>query len=91
MKLIAERNGPVTLPAHHTNFFDCIRGDQKQLNADIQVGHRAAAIVHLANIAARVGGVLNFDPAKERITNNPQGDALVKREYRDDHWAIPQG
>jgi predicted dehydrogenase len=91
MKLIAERKGPVTLPAHHTNFFDCIRGDQQQLNAGIGEGHRAAAIVHLANIAARVGGVLSFDPQTERIKNNPQGDALVKRTYRDDHWAVPKG
>jgi len=91
MKLIAERKGPVTLAAHHTNFFDCIRGNQPQINASIHVGLRAAAIVHLANIAARVGGVLEFDPQSERITNNPQGDALVNREYRADHWAIPKG
>ena len=91
MKLIAERSGPVTLTAHHTNFFDCIRGDQQQLSADIHVGHRAATIVHLANIAARVGGVLQFDPENERITNNPQGQSLVRRSYRDHHWAVPKG
>jgi predicted dehydrogenase len=91
MKLIAEKSGPVTLPAHHSNFFACIRGEQQQLNADIDVGHRAATIVHLANIAARVGGVLQFDPATERITNNSDGDALVQRSYRDGHWAVPKG
>ncbi len=91
MKLIAERHGPVTLPAHHSNFFACLRGEQAELNADIDVGHRAATIVHLANIAARVGNVLHFDPAAERITNNAAGDALVQRDYRAGHWAVPEG
>ncbi len=91
MKLIAEKTGRVSLPAHHSNFFACLRGEQQQLNADIHVGHRAATIVHLANIANRVGDVLHFDPDRERITNNMAGDALVKRSYRDGHWAVPQG
>jgi len=90
MKLIAEKSGSVTLPAHHTNFFDCIRGDQRHLSADIHVGHRAATIAHLANIAATVGEVLQFDPDQERIPNCPQADALVQRSYRDDHWAVPK-
>jgi predicted dehydrogenase len=90
MKLIAENNGPVELPRHHQNFFDCIRGEQKKLNADVKAGHLAAGIVHLANIAARVGGVLHFDPQKEQITNNDAANALVRRQYRD-HWATPKG
>ena len=90
MKLIAENNGPVELPRHHQNFFDCIRGEQKKLNADVKAGHLAAGIVHLANIAARVGGVLDFDPQQEQITNNPEANALVRRQYRD-HWATPKG
>ena len=76
MKLIAENSGPVELPRHHQNFFDCIRGEQKKLNADVKAGHLAAGIVHLANIAARVGGVLQFDPQKEQITNNDEANAL---------------
>ncbi len=91
MNLIAERTGALSLPPHHTNFFDCIRGDQQHLSADIHVGHRAATVVHLANIAARVGSILQFDPQLERITNNAEGDALVQRSYRDNHWAVPKG
>lgn len=90
MKLLAENSGSVELPRHHTNFLDCIRGTQTNLNADIQAGHLAAGIVHLANIAARVGGVLHFDPTKEQITNNEEANALVSRRYRD-HWSVPKG
>lgn len=89
MKLLAEKSGPVELPRHHQNFFDCIRGAQTKLNADVHAGHRAATIVHLANIAARVGEVLHFDPDKEVITNNDQANAMVRREYRK-HWGTPR-
>ncbi|MCA9145284.1 MAG: Gfo/Idh/MocA family oxidoreductase [Planctomycetaceae bacterium] len=91
MKLLAENAGPVELPRHHTNFLDCIRGTQTKLNADIKAGQLAAGIVHLANIAARVGSVLQFDPVKEQITNHADANALVRRQYRDGHWAVPVG
>jgi hypothetical protein len=89
-ELLAQRSGPVDLVAHHTNFLDCIRGDQQKLNADVTAGHLSATVVHLANIAARVGAVLHFDPQTERITNNQQANALVQRQYRDQHWAVPR-
>lgn len=87
-KLIAERTGRADLIAHHNNFFDSIRGTAKP-NASIDVGHRAAAIVHLANIAARTGRVLNFDPGKEEILNDPESNRLLSRDYRD-HWGTPR-
>jgi hypothetical protein len=88
-KLIAERTGRADLVAHHTNFFDSIRGKTKPA-ASIEVGHRAATIVHLANIAARTGRVLNFNPATERITGDAESDRMLSREYRS-HWGTPQG
>lgn len=90
-KLIAERTGRVDLAAHHSNFFDCIRDAKSKLNADIAVGHRAATLVHLANIAARTGGVLHFHPDTDRITNSVDAAVLTRREYRKDHWAAPKG
>ncbi|MGE0759501.1 MAG: Gfo/Idh/MocA family protein [Pirellulaceae bacterium] len=89
--LIAERSGPVDLPGHHTNFLDCIRGSQKQLNADIRAGMLSAGVVHLSNIAARLGRVLRFDPQREQILDDEAANALVRRQYRDGHWAVPRG
>ena len=82
-KKIAERTGPADLVAHHQNFLDCVRDSSKSLNADVQAGHRAATLVHLANIGARLGRVLNFDPKAESIP----GD----RGRRDGEPAIPEG
>jgi predicted dehydrogenase len=88
-KLIAERSGSADLAAHHQNFLDCVRGTATQLNADVHVGHRSATLVHLANIAARVGRVIEFDPVKEQIAGDADAARLLGRQYRE-HWATPK-
>jgi predicted dehydrogenase len=90
-KLLAERTGGADLVAHHTNFLDVIRGTVKQTNATPMIGHLAATVVHLSNIAARVDSVLHFNPQTEEITNNEAGAKLVRRQYRADHWSVPKG
>jgi len=90
-KLVAEAAGSADLPAHHDNFLDCIRGDQKQLNADAMTGHLSASLCHLANISARVGRTLEFDLDKETILGDREAAALLGRKYRKDHWAVPKG
>ena len=88
-ELIAERNGPADLSAHHTNFLECVRGEQQQLNAPIDVGILGAGIVHLANISARTRSVLEFDAAAEQVTNNDTASDMLGRKYREAHWAVP--
>lgn len=90
-KLIAQRTGRADLQAHHSNFFDCIRGDAPKPNADVMAGHLSAGLVHLANIAARMGSVLQFDPKTETITNHSEANKLVRRQYHKGHWSVPKG
>jgi predicted dehydrogenase len=90
-KLLAEKTGPGNLAAHHQNFFDGVRDPSVKMNASVDAGRLSATIVHLANIAARTGQILEFDPVKEVITNSPEANSLVKREYRDGHWGVPAG
>ena len=85
------RTGPADLAAHHQNFLDCIRGEQKQLNADVVAGHLSAGLVHLANISARVGRTLQFDPQAEQIVGDAEAAAMLRRKYREGHWAVPKG
>jgi predicted dehydrogenase len=87
---IAGRTGPADLSAHHDNFLDCVRGDAKAPNADVTAGQRSATLVHLANIGARVGRVLRFDPKTESIVGDDEAAAMVSRRYRDRHWAVPR-
>ncbi|MBI1916212.1 MAG: Gfo/Idh/MocA family oxidoreductase [Planctomycetes bacterium] len=90
-KLIAQRTGKADLVAHHSNFLDCVRGDQKKLNANVMTGHLSATLVHLANIATRVGRALRFDPKSEQVLDDADASTLVRRKYRDGHWAVPKG
>lgn len=90
-QLVAEATGRPRLLEHHSDFFDHLRQGSQQTAADAHAGHRAATVCHLANIAARVGRVLNFDPAHETIHGDPEASRMLARTYRDDHWATPIG
>jgi predicted dehydrogenase len=89
-KTIASRTGSADLAAHHQNFLDCVRGRASAPNADVMAGHRAAVLVHLANIGARVGRVVQFDPQSETIVGDDAAAAMVGRRYREGHWAAPR-
>lgn len=89
-KLLAEQTGVGDLGAHHQNFFDAIRDPAVTLNASIDAGRLSATVVHLANIAARTRQILEFNPTTETITNSEASNAMVRRQYRDGHWAVPQ-
>ncbi len=75
---------------HHRNFIECIKSGQRP-NADIEIGHLSATLAHLGNIATRVGRVLHFDPSTEQITGDEEANRLVRRTYREGHWAVPNG
>ncbi len=90
-KLIAEGTGRQNTDAHTANFVESIRTGTRP-NAHIEIGHHSATLAHLANILARTGHQqLAFDPQSEQIRNDPEANTLVKRTYRDGHWAVPKG
>jgi hypothetical protein len=82
--------GSVDLPAHHQNFLDCIRQGGKPA-ADAMDGHLSASLVHLGNIACRMQRTLHVDPQTETIVGDDESAQLVRRKYRDAHWAVPKG
>ena len=54
------------------------------LNADVTAGHRAATLVHLANIGARTGRTLHFDGQAESSRATPEAAATA-------HPPLPRG
>ena len=89
-ELRAEGSGSADLTAHQQNFFDCIRDPAQELNAGVEAGVRAATIVHLANIAARLNRVLKFDPRSGHFPDDHEANEMAGRKYRDHHWAAPR-
>ncbi|MEZ6153217.1 MAG: Gfo/Idh/MocA family oxidoreductase [Pirellulaceae bacterium] len=69
--------------AHVENFLECI-ATRQQPNADIEIGHRSAALAHLANIAYRTRSTLQFDQHTESIVGNAPANELLRRNYRTD-------
>ena len=73
---------------HQPNFIDCIRS-RKQPNGNIEQGHLSATLIHLANLAHRVGNkLLLFDAKTETFANNDDANKLLKPAYRK-HYRIP--
>lgn len=90
-KLIEEvKSGSPDLAAHHDNFLACVASGAVP-NADIEINHLTTSLCHLANIATRVGRVVRFDPKTEKIPSDAEAAAMLRREYRPGHWAVPKG
>jgi predicted dehydrogenase len=98
LELLGERNrkadvsiepGEQNDRLHVKNLCDAIRGNAKP-TADALTGHLSTSLCHLGNISTRLGRSLTFNPTSEQIENDPEANALVRREYRD-HWGKPRG
>jgi hypothetical protein len=58
----------------------------KQLNSPIEEGHKSVTMLHLGNIAWRVGRELHCDTANGHIQKDSAAQKLWKREY-EHGWA----
>jgi hypothetical protein len=68
---------------HMTNFLDAVRTRKAaSLNTNIEIGQRAAALCHMANISYRTGRKLRFDPQTEKFISDPEANRLLTRSYR---------
>ncbi|MCX7885677.1 MAG: Gfo/Idh/MocA family oxidoreductase [Verrucomicrobiae bacterium] len=66
---------------HYENFLACIKSRQKP-TADIEIAHASNVVMHMANIAHRVGNVaLRYD-AQTGLFDNPEANKLIKKFYR---------
>ena len=65
---------------HVVNFFESIRG-KDTLNAPIEDGAKSVLMIHLINIAYRVGRPIKIDPKTGYILDDPEAMALWKRDY----------
>jgi predicted dehydrogenase len=66
--------------AHVSNFLETIRGNHK-LNCPIAEGATSVTLLHLGNIAWRVGRELNCDPDNGHVRNDVDAMKLWQRQY----------
>ena len=75
---------------HMQNFLDAVRSRKvASLNTDIEIGQRAAALCHLANISYRTGRKLRFDPSREMFVADPEANRFLTRAYRSP-FVVPE-
>jgi predicted dehydrogenase len=81
-EIVAQEGGYFPDNEHQTNFIESLR-TRKQPNGDVEECHRSATLVHLGNIAYRVGNKrLLFDPKTEKFLNCKQANILARGAYR---------
>jgi predicted dehydrogenase len=78
--VVKSDDGDLTVQ-HAQNFIDCIKSRAKP-DADVEIGHRSTTMSLLANIALATRSRLDWDAAKEVITNCPKANELLHYEYR---------
>jgi predicted dehydrogenase len=74
-------NGRDQLKRHVRNFLDCVRSRGQPIS-DLESGHRAATICHLANISLRLGRKIRWDAQREEITGDGKAARLLVCPYR---------
>jgi len=89
-KLIAQEKYRLSLEPHVRDFLDALRTGRHP-NADIEKSHWSGSLSHLANIVARLGRQVRFDPKTEQTVGDDEANQLVRRRYRENHWAVPKG
>jgi len=66
---------------HYGNWLAAIETGTRPI-CDVEVGHRAATMCHLANIAIATGRTLMWDPLAEQFVDDAEADALLSRTPR---------
>jgi len=89
-KVVEKRYGRFPDPYHQKNFIESVKS-RKLPNADIETLHPSCCMMHMANIAYRLGNKkLRFDSKTERFVSNNKANKLIKREYRQKYQVPTQ-
>ena len=71
-KVVEQMYGRFPDAPHQQNFIECVK-TRKPSNADVEILHDSCSLVHLGNIAHRVGNrSLRFDAATEQFVGNAE-------------------
>lgn len=74
-------------PAHVGNFLDCVKS-RRQPVQHLENGHFVSTVAHLGNLALRVGRLLHWDAARERVKDDAEANRLLAPRYRAP-WTLP--
>ena len=68
---------------HYEAYVNAIREPNPEVfNRSIEEGFYSCALVHLGNIAYRLGRTLEFDPVTMKFPHDREANSMLTREYR---------
>jgi predicted dehydrogenase len=69
-------------PGHHADWINCIRNRRRPI-CDVAIGFSTITVCHLGNIAWWLGQAFKWDPAAEKILDNPIAARWLDRPKRE--------
>ena len=76
------------VPPLWADFIESIEQNKRPV-ADVEIGHRATNMSLLGMISDKLGRSIAWDGDKELILDDPEANALLKRDYRGE-WKYPE-
>lgn len=73
-------------PEHNRNFIDCVKSRQETI-CPVEMAIRCDTICQLADIAARTGRAIQWDPQQEAIIGDAEASRLLTRPFRE-KWKV---
>ncbi len=70
------------------DLLDCIKTGHRPI-CDIEIGHRSTSMSLLGMLSHKFGQGIEWDGERERITDKPEANELLSREYRSP-WEYPE-
>ncbi|MBN2000645.1 Gfo/Idh/MocA family oxidoreductase [candidate division KSB1 bacterium] len=80
-KIVDKMYGRPSDEAHVADFLDCVR-IRKQPHADVEIIHTSCCMLHMANIAYRVGNRKLYYDSVDGLFDDASANKLLGREYR---------
>ncbi|MEX2263312.1 MAG: Gfo/Idh/MocA family oxidoreductase [Bryobacteraceae bacterium] len=69
---------------HFANFLSAVRSRKpSDLNAEVEEGATSCTLMHLGNIAYRLGRTINFDAASMKCSGDDKANKMFTRKYRE--------
>ena len=79
-RVVGQQYGRHPDPEHQQNFVDCVRSRELP-NADVELAQVKTSVMHMGNIAHRVGNQkLRYDARSERFIDSDPANRLAKRQ-----------
>jgi predicted dehydrogenase len=72
---------------HYYDWLNAIKDGSRPI-CDVEIGHRTSTICNIANIAYWLNRPLDWDPVKEKFSNDNEANSMLKPMFREG-WSLP--